>query len=1276
MTGSKRRKILALVGVVCVLASGWVLYSVFAAQARPGAALAQAPLNTQVQIPPAFIMAVDDSGSMTFHNQFPASDGYGCWSGTSFFSAPGVLRTSGTCSFAYSYIGPRAGFLGIPPVDTYGFARSPDFNPSYFDPEVVYQPWLRADGQPYGATTANPSGNASVTATRLDPRNASPTLALASDFAEVQDRSRFNTRSGMVLPAGTRYRLDGNNFAFCGRLYNGGTSAWQTVGSGGITVNGNCVIYISYWPATFYLREQRNNTAPTIQASGYSGITPVRITNACGTGCHLWRYRIEARHTEALQNFANWFSFYGNRNRAMVAGMTRSMVTVNNMRVGYFTINSHASYANPVTNASQRVAMRDMANDTDRAALWNSMLALPASGGTPNRQAVYSAGQQFRRTDGTGAPVQLACQRNAVMLFTDGFSNNNGPAVGNVDGGMGQPFRDGYDDTLADIATSYYLNTTGGASPIRPDLQPGLVPRPSACPSSDPKINCQNNLHVNFYGVTLGGRGNLYDPDAPADPYTTPAVYQNWPSRQNDNRSTVDDIWHATVNTRGELINARTPADIVDAMRRILANVAAGSSPSGALAMSGARISEGSLSVVPEYEVGNEGTDWSGLLTASRVRINASTGNPQDVFLWEASAQLGSNESAADARSARVFFAKGNVVRPFQAANVTLADLCTKSTALYPAMSRCSASQLQQLGATPAIAVRYLMGDRSRERAQASGFLRDRTTLLGDIVTSSPVVSAPGDDYGYRTLPGAIGTSYATYLRNKASRHYMVYVGANDGMLHGFHGGLNADGNLAGTGGRELFGYIPATSLGHLGNLLLPYDPADGSDQRFDHRYYVDGPITVSDACTGACTAVGDWRTLLVGSAGAGGRSVFGLNVTNPSAFAASSRLWEINDLDDTLTPAIRRNIGFVLGAPVIVPVRIGNRVTWRAIFGNGYNSASGRAVLFVVDLSGDFSNSRVRMIEAVEAGAPAGPNGLGNIVVTDRRHSGGSSWIRDGFADTVYAADQKGAIWKFDLLNESASSVTTPLFTTREHQEDGTTYRQPILGGMTAAAGANGGVMLYFGTGSFSFVGDPQDASLQSLYAVNDTVRGAISSTLTRSSLRGQSVSSSNGTRTLNVDSSGAGLSSGWYVDLPAGERFVGNPRIAAGVVFMPTYAPQLERTGCSTSGLNWLFALNARSGSAGFDGGRSGSPDGDVYASGVAAVALDTQGTAPVRDVGVNVVPRLSPAEPGPSDPLGADPPSPPEQGCWMRVTVAGLSEAIFLPYPCGRQSWRQLQ
>ena len=1252
---SRRTPLITASAAVFALAGGYGLY--LATAAPPPPELAQAPMNITNVIPPAFIMAVDNSGSMTFHNQFPGSDGYARWSnsGKNFFSAPGVLRTSGNASFSYSYTGPRigTGYYGIPPIDAFGFARSPDFNPAYFDPEITYQPWLTADGTPYGADSGNPQGNASTATTRIDPRNAA-SIALASKLRDANDRSRFQTLTGMVLPVGTYYRLiDGGDGYSCGGLTNPNSNNWGTVSPGAHTMTGNCAAYIEYWPATFYLRETVNNTAPVITASGYGGITPVRITDACGTGCHLWRYTITSAHPQALQNFANWYSFYGNRNRAMVAGMTISMATVENMSVGYFRINDHASYDDPVNSATERVAMRDMKQSTDRVALYTSMTALNASGSTPNRQAVYAVGQQFRRTD-DGAPVKLHCQKNGGMLFTDGYSNQDSPTVGNLDSPMGVPFSDSHSNTMADIATSYYL----GSAPIRSMTPAGKVPVPDACwldkaagtlnPAADPRLDCQPNLHMNFYGITLGGRGDLFNPDSvPAqDPFTDSTVYSSWPAWANDNRSTVDDIWHATVNTRGEFISARRPSDITAAMRRILAAVSEGSTPSGTMGATGSRVGTGSLTVEPQYASANNGTDWYGRLQAYKVTTNPITGETAFTGDWEASARI----EAQGPRTIKYGVTTSNVVPTvldFSAGNVTLDTLCAAADPLKTVA--CSTASITALaGGTMDNnrAVAYLRGSRVDE-----GVLRTRKTVLGDIVNSSPVVSVPTDDYGYRNLGGTLGSTYAAFLTSKAATgRPLVLFGANDGMLH------VVDGRTTASGGQEDFAYIPATSIGHMGNLLFPYDAADKTDQKFKHRYFVDGPVAVSDVYYG-----GSWRTVAVGTSGAGGRSVFALDITNPAAVTV---LWEINDRI-TGNATIKDNIGYVLGKPVIVPFKdaVGT-VSWKAIFGNGYNSVSQQASLFMVDVA----TGSTSVIVASESPAPP-YNGLGNISVIDvkRRDAGNTAWINgaDNYADTVYAADQNGAVWKFDLLSNAVALGGSPLFVAKD--SGGT--RQSITGGLTVATGPGGGVMVYFGSGSFVFTGDPLDSSVQTMYGILD--KGAI--VPGRSQLQEQKiVTDTGGFRETTNDAMGVGKL-GWYIDLPAGERFIGYPRIESGVVFFPTYEPDTSSSAdCSASGTNWLYGLNALSGGAAMTYVRMGTPTGPQPASTTGAVALNTGGTAPVKDVAVMTTPRIGPLAPGSSQAdidaaLGAQ--------CSMVVRVAG-APPMYLPRPCGRQSWRQVR
>ncbi|AKC87479.1 pilus assembly protein [Pseudoxanthomonas suwonensis] len=1262
---SRRFHLTVAAAVVALGAGGYYLYQAFAVQGQ--GTLAQAPLNIQSSVTPAFMMAIDDSGSMMFQNQFPGNDGKGCWGRDTSTQPYSFFVTSGanagqvraqqgvnlTCDFAYSYgahyrLNDNAGtntWVGIPPVDTFGFARSHEFNPAYFNPSVTYQPWLNSLGVSYANATPasariDPSGN--VTTATVNLTVPVESVQMANGNGNLS--SKFRLLTGMHLPAGTVYQLRLADDCGTGASTLTGGNVWHTVPAGGITTNAACDVFIRHYLPTFYLRQ---DTAVPV---GYESVSRELVNNACGAGCNMYRYTIAASNTAAMQNFANWFSYYGNRHKSLIAGLTHSMASVNDLRAGYFRISQYDSRGyttDPVTTAGQRVAMRELAVQAQKDALYTDILARPSWSSTFNRQAVQAAGRQFRRTD-SGAPVQLSCQKNAIMLFTDGYSNNNGPTVGNVDGTMGAPFQDLHSDTLADIATQYYVND-GGNSPIRPDMTPGNVPVPGVCPTTDPRVDCQSNLHVNFYGVTLNGRGNLFNPDIVQDPYTDSSIYNNWPTRQNDNRSTIDDIWHAAVNTRGELVNARTPVDIIDAIRRILRAVGEGSSPSGTIGLTGSRIGAGSLTVVPFYEALNEGTDWYSTLTAQSVASNPLTGQVSLTTLWEASDRLPS----AAVRSTKVWYgASDGSVRLFNAGNLTLADLCNNPAA---GMSLCTAPLItSRLGVDISQAVSYLLGDSTLEVANG-GPLRDRSGPLGDIINSTPVVVSPANDYGYRVLQDGSGNydwlDYAGYLTSKAAASgppAMVYAGANDGMLHAFHGET----------GVEQFAYVPATARGHMGNLLFPYVD-DEVGQIFEHRYYVDGPITVSDTYYGSA-----WHTTLVGTAGAGGRSVFAIDVTNPTTFSATSRRWEITDQHTNAT--VRNNIGHVLGRPVIVPVKnTTGAVSWKAIFGNGYNSINGQAALYVVDIG----TGAVQVIPAVETGAPAGSNGLGNIVVIDRW--GGSTLntpFRDGYADTVYAGDQKGALWKFDLRAATPASPAAPVFIAQDPSN--ASIRQPIMGGLTAAFGPGGGLMVYFGTGSFSFVndGDPANSHVQSLYAVND--RGG-TTTLTRADLHVQTITAdADGVAQVSSTPMTAGKS-GWRIDLPASERFVGYPQIANGIVFYPTYDPRAG-AGCTGNGSNRLFGLNALNGAAGLGFVRVGSPTGDPYASGTGAVPLNTGGSAPAKDVAVMTTPRISPLGAGASDDdlaaaLAAQ--------CSMVVQAPG-APPLYMPRACGRQSWRQIR
>jgi type IV pilus assembly protein PilY1 len=575
----------------------------------------------------------------------------------------------------------------------------------------------------------------------------------------------------------------------------------------------------------------------------------------------------------------------------------------------------------------------------------------------------------------------------------------------------------------------------------------------------------------------------------------------------------------------------------------------------------------------------------------------------------------------------------------FSAANLSLADLCVSG--------RCTSTELTGLatGMNNTRAVAYLRGARTDE-----GVLRTRTTLLGDIVNSTPIVVGANDDYGYETLGGTLATSYKTYLASKkTAARPLVVVGANDGMFHVFDGRSTSP-----PGGNEIYAYVPATAVGYMGDLLYPYNPADKDDQKFRHRYLVDGPVTVGDIYTGS-----GWKTIAVGTAGAGGRSVFALDITNPDS---PSLLWELNNLVTTTT--VKNNIGHVLGKPVIVPVANGTGTpTWKVVFGNGYNSANQAAALFVVDAA----TGSAQVITASEGGVAPAYNGIGNIVAIDtQRPDATGAWVagRDGLADTVYAADQRGALWKFNL--NSASVASTPVFIAK----DSAGNRQMITGGLAAATGPGGGVMVYFGTGRFSFVGDQDNNATQTLYGILD--RGVTISG--RSDLQQQTTGTvTGGFQTTSTSALGAGKL-GWYLDLPSRHRMVGYPRVESGVVFFPSYEPanNTSSDSCAVNGTNWLFGLNALNGAASLTSVRMGSPTGTQPGSTTGAIALNTGGSAPVKDVAVMTTPRVAPLEAGATeDDINAALAA----RCSMVVQVAG-APPMYLPRACGRQSWRQVR
>ncbi|MCP1328641.1 pilus assembly protein, partial [Halomonas sp. 707D4] len=350
--------------------------------------------------------------------------------------------------------------------------------------------------------------------------------------------------------------------------------------------------------------------------------------------------------------------------------------------------------------------------------------------------------------------------------------------------------------------------------------------------------------------------------------------------------------------------------------------------------------------------------------------------------------------------------------------------------------------------------------------------LRTRQSLLGDIINASPVV-----------LPAS------------GSRPALLLAAANDGMLHGF----NAD------TGRELFAYLPSELTQGQAPALRPL-----TQPGYRHRYFMDGTPAVREV-----NIAGGPSAIAVGTMGAGGRTVFALDVSQPTQMGASSVLWEFRH------PAL----GTGVTTPTITQLVDGR---WVAIFGNGYNSVGYQASLFVVDLR----TGRLISHRLTNEGSAQAPNGLAPPTVT--------AWPNFNGARYAYAGDLAGNLWRFSL---TGSGSVTKVYTGSRSQ--------PITSAPAVTLSTNSAntLMVLFGTGSYFRTQDVNDRNVQQLVGLRDRVDRT--SALTSAQLLAQRITGSATRDGFNVRAStNVALTTGyegWRLELPAGERVINSPTLSS---------------------------------------------------------------------------------------------------------------------------------
>ncbi|WP_413701423.1 pilus assembly protein [Psychromonas sp. KJ10-10] len=475
--------------------------------------------------------------------------------------------------------------------------------------------------------------------------------------------------------------------------------------------------------------------------------------------------------------------------------------------------------------------------------------------------------------------------------------------------------------------------------------------------------------------------------------------------------------------------------------------------------------------------------------------------------------------------------------------------------------------------------INYLSGDRSLEGSGTTDY-RTRSARLGDIVNSTTIyVSSPELNWPNWTSTngiGAEGDNYSTYVSDNADRTAMIYVGANDGMLHAFNASLTST-----DAGQEAFAYIPGILYSSEDQAGLHYL----ADKTYAHQFYVDLTPTVSDVYIENA-----WHTILIGGLRSGGKGIFALDISAPDNFSSSSTnaenlsLWEFSSNDDS-------DFGYSYSKPTVAMMANGE---WAVIIGNGYNnSGDGKAKLFILfidqGLDGTWTiNSDYIKIDT-GIGSTDTPNGLATPGVVD---SDG-----DGVADRVYAGDLQGNMWAFDISSDdesdwevaySSSNTPDALFTAKDSSGNVQPITSaPIISKNTNSSDDDPNLLVFFGTGKYIEESDKYTTDVMSYYSILD----ANESSLLRSDLTLRTLLTDDDKRVISGDDFSWYNSSGWYFDLldssespdELGERVISDSTIINSLLVFTTVIPNVDSNDvCTSNSESWLMAVDLNTGKA----------------------------------------------------------------------------------------------
>jgi|CXWL01.1.fsa_nt_gi type IV pilus assembly protein PilY1 len=866
--------------------------------------------------------------------------------------------------------------------------------------------------------------------------------------------------------------------------------------------------------------------------------------------------------------------------------------------------------AAPATNLTPIVTITTVATGAPPAPATNPTFATTSDNGAPTGGSTFVNG-----TVTTSCQVTPpAAGTTAVTAGTPVLTNNgaavvttvstSGDVVGTTVTSGGSP-SGGTSNTLSDVAEYYYI--TDLRTSTLANCTGAVVP-----PASTGFDVCTNDVpvsgndtaswqHMTTFTLAMGARGRmLYSPtyltDTSGDFFavkngstangTTVCPWQtsgacNWPTPGMTGSdgliANIDDTWHAAVNGRGQYFSATDPATLTLGLTTALAGVKTRTGSSAAATTSNPNVTSGDNFVFSSTFTTQ---DWDGELV--RQQLDLVTGVVSSTIDWTAQSQLDSLPLSGSPSRKIYFRDTTNVsgtltgLRLFTYANLgataktyfDAANITTISQFCTPAGTAPCLDTGLPATAAGANLVSYLTGDRTNEgtEAQTSKFYRVRKHLLGDIVNAEAV-------YVKSPLLAYSDAGFSTYSTSApvSTRTGIVYVAANDGMMHAFNANTGA----------ESFAYVPSFVLPSMYKLA---DKKYGTSVGQPHQYFVDGTPVSGDIYYG-----GAWRTIVVAGLNGGGKGYYALDVTDPTN---PKSLWEFTDV----------NMGYAFGNPIITKLKDCDKTTplteaatctngsgtWVVLLTSGYNNdltgQDGMGHLYVVNAG---SGALIRDI-STGVGSTTTPSGLAKI----------NAWVDNTASDNTslraYGGDLLGNVWRFDINNSYGTAGYDAQKLVTLTSDVAGSVPQPITT-KPEIGDVNGTPVVYVGTGRYLATSDLTDTQQQSFYALKDTLDTATlpnpraaGSTFIKQDLTittcpagsptticsaGQIVRTST-SKTVTFPGN-----AGWYIDLPdSKERANTDPTLALGTLGFTTNVPNVSA--CTAGGTSFRYLLDYRSG------------------------------------------------------------------------------------------------